>query len=653
MRSFKITIFILLSFFIEYSCHQTARKPTMVNYDFSPIDRKIQSWIDSGYYHGAGLIIVRNNQVILDKFYGNYTADSVVYIASSGKWLAAATIAAVVDDGKLSWNDPVRKWLPEFTGTKGDATLRQLLSHTSGYPDYQPEGKHRDDYQTLKESVANMVNLPADSVPGVKFHYGGLAMQVAGRMAELASGKDWETLFQEKIAQPLGMKNTHFTPVNQGDGHSPMLGGGARTTLHDYANFLNMIFNNGKFSGKYSSDDSKSSDEYSLQGKRILSETAIREMQADQVGNAKVAEHEFVERVRAEMHNGIYGLGEWREELDSAGNAVLISSPSWAGAYPWIDRTTHTYGFFLTHVDGGKARKDGFSSFYSSPVLPILVRDVYKQAALPDSVKTGRMDIGDAQLYYQEAGRGEPVIFIHGHSFDHSEWDPQFPEFAKKFRTITYDCRGYGRSSMPVEGHEFLHAEDLVKLMDKLGIEKAHLVGLSMGGSISTDFLALHLDRVWSVTAASGDVFPVPGPDQPWTEEEIAKRREEISAMKDRGTMNQKWDWLAGLMSKGGSHLQQIRRPVWDMIYKWDQWQPLHVEPRLVLGNSVVEKLKNQEIAIPVMVLTSEVDKDRPNKLLECVPTAKQVIIPDAGHVSNLENPKAFTKLVLQFIEKK
>ena len=636
MRPFKISIFILLSLFIGYSCHQAPRKSARTNYDFSSIDRKIQSWIDSGYYHGAGLIIAKDNRIIKDTCYGSYTPDSVVYIASAGKWLAAATIAVVVDEGKLSWNDKVSKWLPEFTDVKGKATLRQLLSHTSGYPDYQPEGAHRDDYQTLKESVAQIVSLPADTMPGAKFHYGGLAMQVAGRMAELATGKDWETLFQEKIAQPLGMKNTHFTPVHLGGGHSPMLGGGARTVLHDYAAFLNMISNNGKFKGK-----------------RILSEAAIKEMQADQVGKAKVAEHEFVERVRAELHAGIYGLGEWREELDSSGKAVLISSPSWAGAYPWIDKTTHTYGFFLTHVVGEKAGKDGFSSFFSSPVLPILVRDVYKQAALPDSVKTGIVDIGDAQLYYQEAGRGETVIFIHGHSFDHSQWDPQFPEFAKKFRTITYDCRGYGRLSMPVEGHEFLHAEDLIKLMDKLGIEKAHLVGLSMGGFIVTDMLALHPDRILTATAASGDVFQVAGPDKPWTEEEIAKRRVEIAVLKARGTMNQKWDWLAGLMSKGGSHLEQIRRPVWDMIYKWDQWQPFHVEPRLVLGNSVVEKLKNQEITVPVMVLTGEVEKDRPNKLLECVPTAKQVIVPDAGHVSNLENPKAFTKLVMQFIDRK
>jgi CubicO group peptidase (beta-lactamase class C family) len=374
----KLVPFFLIFVLLAWSCTEK-KKDISPNYDFSQIDRKIQSWVHSGYYHGAGLIIVKDNQIIKDTCYGNHTEDSVVYIASAGKWLAAATIAALVDEGKLSWDDPVTKWLPEFKDVKGNATLRQLLSHTSGFPDYQPEGARRDDYQTLKESVANIVSLPADTVPGVEFHYGGLAMQVAGRMAELATGKDWEILFQEKIAQPLGTKNTHFVPVDLGGGHSPMLGGGARTVLHDYAAFLNMIFNNGKFNGK-----------------RILSEAAIKEMQADQVVNATFTKPEYVERVRAELHNGIYGLGEWREELDSAGNAVLISSPSWAGAYPWIDKATNTYGFFITHVDVGNANRDGFSSFYSSPVLPILVRDVYRQAALPDSVKTGFADVGDA-----------------------------------------------------------------------------------------------------------------------------------------------------------------------------------------------------------------------------------------------------------------
>lgn len=330
------------------------------NADFSAITRQVQSWVDHGYYPGAAVLVAKDNQVVYEKSFGNYTPETQVFIASAGKWLAAATIMTLVNEGKLSLDDHPSMWLPEFKNDPKDkATLRQLLSHTSGYPPYQPKDKPVDKYQTLAESVEHLLPLPPDYQPGGCFDYGGLAMQAAGRMAEVASGKDWETLFQERIAKPCQMTNTHFTPVDQGGGHSPMLGGGARSTLHDYANFLAMIFNDGVFGGK-----------------QVLSKSAIQEMQADQVRGALVKPGEFAERVRGAKFNGIYGLGEWREQLDSAGNAVLISSPSWAGAYPWIDKTTGVYGVILAHVEGPNVGRDQFSGFYSSPVLAQTVRDV-------------------------------------------------------------------------------------------------------------------------------------------------------------------------------------------------------------------------------------------------------------------------------------
>ena len=349
--------------YLLFSWQQSvAQRASGVEFNFFTITNKIQNWIDSGYYPGASLIIAKDNKIIYEKYFGSYDTNTVAYIASAGKWLAAATIAAVVDEGKLSWDDKVKKWLPEFTDVKGEATLRQLFSHTSGYPDYQPARNRRDDYQTLKEAVEHIVNLPADTIPGAVFHYGGLALQVAGRMAEVSTGKDWQTLFEEKIAKPLHMNSTRFTPVDTTGGHNPMLGGGARASLHDYANFLSMIYNNGVF-----------------EGKRILSASGIREMQSDQIGNAHVFPDEYVEHARGSKRKDIYGLGEWREEVNAKGEATLISSPSWAGAYPWIDKTNHVYGFFLTRVNVEKANANGFSSFYASPVLPMMVREIFNK----------------------------------------------------------------------------------------------------------------------------------------------------------------------------------------------------------------------------------------------------------------------------------
>lgn len=607
------------------------QKTKALTYDFSYLDRKINGWIDSGYYKGGSIVIVKDNQVIHQKYYGTYQAGTLAYVASAGKWLAAATIAAVVDGGRLSWDDQVKKWLPEFKGPKGEATLRQLLSHTAGYPDYQPKGKPMDNYQTLKESVSHIIDLPADTLAGTKFKYGGLAMQVAGRMAELATGKVWEEIFQEKIAGPLLMEQTHFTPVDSTPGHGPMLGGGARTTLQDYANFLNMLSNDGFFKGK-----------------RILSREAISAMQADQVKNAKVSPGEFVENARASHRKDIYGLGEWREEVNARGEPLLISSPGWAGAYPWIDKKNHVYGFFLARIS---ATKNGFNSFLGSPVLPYLIRDVLEQAAHPE-VKHGYIITKDhSRLYYEESGKGKPLILIHGHSFDRSEWDPQFSILAKKYRVIRYDLRGYGWSSMPVENQKALHADDLADLMNQLEITKAHIVGLSLGGFIVSDFLALYPNRILTATAASGDFFKVPGPSQPWTTQEWAAQNLKIKAWQAKGSDAMKREWLDALTIRSGKRIENIREPLWQMIYKWDAWQPQHHEPRFLLGNDLNVKLKARVIRIPVLILTGDADAEHQSELLKVIPSAKQVFIKNAGHVSNLENPRGFNQALLTFLE--
>jgi CubicO group peptidase (beta-lactamase class C family) len=330
------------------------------NMNFSGITHQIQGWVDHGFYPGAGLILGRGEQILLEQYFGRSTPETEEFIASAGKWLAAAVIAAVVDQGLLSWDDTVGQWLPEFVGEAGEIRLRQLLSHSSGLADQQPPGRRSDDYQTLAESVAQIVPLPLRDRPGTRFRYGGLSMQVAGRMAELATAQGFEELFQRVLAQPLGLQHTRFTPVDSSPGHSPMLAGGARSNTRDYARFLAMIAANGRF-----------------EGKQVLSPSAIHEMQRDQLAGAHVEPGEFVERVRAAKHTGVYGLGQWRERLNHEGRATQLSSPSWAGTYPWIDNERDVYGVLLAHVDlGGPPWDGGFNPFYSSATIAELVAAV-------------------------------------------------------------------------------------------------------------------------------------------------------------------------------------------------------------------------------------------------------------------------------------
>jgi pimeloyl-ACP methyl ester carboxylesterase len=103
--------------------------------------------------------------------------------------------------------------------------------------------------------------------------------------------------------------------------------------------------------------------------------------------------------------------------------------------------------------------------------------------------------IGSLDLYYEEHGAGEPLLLIMGLAADSTAWMFQVPEFAEKYRTIVFDNRGVGRSSKPA-GPYSIHemADDAAALLDVLHVERAHVVGVSMGGMIAQE-LALREAR--------------------------------------------------------------------------------------------------------------------------------------------------------------
>jgi pimeloyl-ACP methyl ester carboxylesterase len=173
-------------------------------------------------------------------------------------------------------------------------------------------------------------------------------------------------------------------------------------------------------------------------------------------------------------------------------------------------------------------------------------------------------------------------------------------------------------------------------------------------GFIGLDFLVTHQNSILSVTLASGDVYMgSPGPGIPWTDEAIAIRRKEISELYKKGVDSFKREWFNALTTRNGVLIEHIRKPIWNMIYKWDAWQPTHIEPRFLLGKSVIEKLKAMTIKAPVLVLTGDADAHRKSKVLELVPSAVQVFVPNAGHVSNLENSTGFNDALDAWLQKK
>lgn len=297
-----------------------AKKPAA--YDFAPVTEFAEQAWRKAELPGAALLVYKDGRVIHEKFFGAYNETTQVPIASASKWLAAAVILSLVDEGKLDLDAPVAKYLPVFTGKKGSITVRQMFSHTSGLADFPGEWNYGITVAEYAERMAKEGVLKAD--PGTEVRYGSAGMQVGGRVAEVVSGKGWNQLFLERIAGPCDMPNTVFARTERN--RNPMLAGGAFSTLRDYGHFLEMILNKGVY-----------------RGRRVLSEKAVREMQRDQTGKLPlvVASND---RLGRKSH---YGLGEWLDEQDAKGRAVQVSSPGAFGFRPWINHPRRLFGVWM------------------------------------------------------------------------------------------------------------------------------------------------------------------------------------------------------------------------------------------------------------------------------------------------------------------
>jgi 3-oxoadipate enol-lactonase len=129
------------------------------------------------------------------------------------------------------------------------------------------------------------------------------------------------------------------------------------------------------------------------------------------------------------------------------------------------------------------------------------------------------VDVNGARLWVEDEGAGPAVVFVHGGLGDSRLWEPEARMLASRFRTVRYDLRFWGRSESP--GVEFSPLDDLVGVLDALEIERAALVGLSLGGGIALDVALAHADRVWALAHVVAGVTGRPA--DPYTDEQEAE----------------------------------------------------------------------------------------------------------------------------------
>ena len=248
------------------------------------------------------------------------------------------------------------------------------------------------------------------------------------------------------------------------------------------------------------------------------------------------------------------------------------------------------------------------------------------------------VDVNGTQLWVETEGTGPAVLFLHGGLGDLRLWEPQARALSARFRCIRYDLRFFGRSTGPAA--PWSTVEDAIGLLDALGVERAALVGLSLGGGIALDVALAHPDRVWALVHVAGSVTGLPM--NPYTDEQDAA----YEAAVGRGDLDSAMEIDFGVWAPLGSSdlLGDLWRATPDARGLPEGAAPLPPDP-------ADERLG--EIAVPTLVVLAKHDpaalREVDRTVARRVPGARLVEI-DSDHYLGLREPEQINELLLEFL---
>lgn len=274
---------------------------------------------------------------------------------------------------------------------------------------------------------------------------------------------------------------------------------------------------------------------------------------------------------------------------------------------------------------------------------------------MPDTLHAQMIAANGARLYVEQQGTGEPLVLLHAGIADRRQWDDQLSDFASSFAVTRYDHRGWGRSEAPA-GPVAFH-EDLYALLSALGIERAHVLGISMGGTFAIDFALSHPQMVSSLILVdswlSGFSVPASEAEQAiWAAFEAALNEGQLDRANELETDLK----LVGIYrtpdmvdAQTRQRLRALHRPAFDRLAEREAMQPwLKPEP------PSAERLG--EISAPTLVVYGDLDVPAvpliAAKLGSEIRNAEVVCMRGTAHVPNMEQPREFNRIVLDFLAK-
>jgi pimeloyl-ACP methyl ester carboxylesterase len=266
-------------------------------------------------------------------------------------------------------------------------------------------------------------------------------------------------------------------------------------------------------------------------------------------------------------------------------------------------------------------------------------------ATTPDGVK----------LYYEEVGQGTPIVFVHEFADDIHGWAAQVKFFARRYRTIAFNARGYPPSDVPADPERYSQAqaaEDIKSVLDHLKIDKAHVVGLSMGGFATLHFGLMFPERALSLMVGGAGYGSASGERASFHRDTDA-----VIAQFEQGGMAK----VAEFYTRGPTRVQFMAKdPVgWKEFYDRFAGGSALGHANTMRGvqrkrPSIFElEAKLERLTVPTLIMTG--DEDDP--CLEAgifmkrkIPTSALLVLPKSGHAINLEEPDLFNRSVLDFL---
>jgi CubicO group peptidase (beta-lactamase class C family) len=286
-----------------------------------------------------------------ERMYGDFAADRRIAVASASKLVAGLTIMRLVSQGFLSLDSTTGQVLG-WTGPQGAITLRQLLSFTSGMEREAPCTLLPD--VALADCVVQISQMPLLAAPGTRYDYGSTHLHVAARMAEVATGASWNDVFDAQIRTPLGLGPdlAFYTAPRMALGTTnPLIAGGLRATMNEYARMLALDFQRGVH-----------------QGNRLIDDALFDAQASEPYPDAVIGNSPFA-AIALNFH---YGLTAWLECPPPAVNCPVISSPGAFGFTPWLDRASGYYAIIAMEESRSQSQVVSFSVQLAQDLKPLI-----------------------------------------------------------------------------------------------------------------------------------------------------------------------------------------------------------------------------------------------------------------------------------------